>query len=439
MASSVFPTVTTGVTVETATNGALSGDGSSGNKLAVGVDGTTIDVNGSNQLAVIAGFDVTADYTLTGSWAFSPDTAGGKGPTTFNGGEGQELVTDDFTLGTGWTEGPALTFTHDPAETANLTNAHIVLTPGSGYYVIVTVTPGMTAAGTSANLTIGGVTVPVLDTDTDDETEIFALTTDSLSFEGVSGWDAAIAFSLKPIVDAGDANYPLRVLLPGDSDSTHTDYFALFGFDGEFGSNWTPANGVPYRYQFGKNYFMFYRPDVGIRYAMDHSAFSVESEVDGKDAVNIVSTTTDANTSSAYYSARVHTDETSQDWSFGTSGGNVAIPDKHYFLFDVTNSVLALDIDPNSGDPIWYLTGLLSAPLATAGDGHAFTIAASAGFDDGMMTPQNGGDLNLNVGAGVNGGTAGIIQQNGSPTFSGTFAGLTQTATVLNGLVMSVA
>lgn len=55
MASSTFPSTVTGVTVDTATSGALSGDGSAGNKLAVGVDGATIDVNGSNQLAVIGG------------------------------------------------------------------------------------------------------------------------------------------------------------------------------------------------------------------------------------------------------------------------------------------------------------------------------------------------------------------------------------------------
>ncbi len=50
MPTSTFP----GVTVETATNGALSGDGSSGNKLAVAVDTSTITVNGSNQLHVVS-------------------------------------------------------------------------------------------------------------------------------------------------------------------------------------------------------------------------------------------------------------------------------------------------------------------------------------------------------------------------------------------------
>lgn len=54
MPNSGFPSQVTGVTVQTATNGALSGDGSSGNKLAVGVDGVTIQVNGSNQLEAIS-------------------------------------------------------------------------------------------------------------------------------------------------------------------------------------------------------------------------------------------------------------------------------------------------------------------------------------------------------------------------------------------------
>ncbi len=51
MASWVFPGPVT--TVSTATAGALTGDGTSGNKLAVAVDGVSIDVNGSNQLEVI--------------------------------------------------------------------------------------------------------------------------------------------------------------------------------------------------------------------------------------------------------------------------------------------------------------------------------------------------------------------------------------------------
>jgi hypothetical protein len=55
MATSSFPSVVTGVTVQTATSGALSGDGSSGNKLAVSVDNDTITVNGSNQLVASGG------------------------------------------------------------------------------------------------------------------------------------------------------------------------------------------------------------------------------------------------------------------------------------------------------------------------------------------------------------------------------------------------
>jgi len=50
MATSQFPG--TSVTVQTATAGALTGDGTSGNKLSVSVDGSTVTVNGSNQLSV---------------------------------------------------------------------------------------------------------------------------------------------------------------------------------------------------------------------------------------------------------------------------------------------------------------------------------------------------------------------------------------------------
>lgn len=65
MAASVFPTVTTGVTVSTATAGALTGDGSSGSKLAVAVDGVTLDVNGSDQLEVIAAPSGVASASIT--------------------------------------------------------------------------------------------------------------------------------------------------------------------------------------------------------------------------------------------------------------------------------------------------------------------------------------------------------------------------------------
>lgn len=63
MASSTFPSVVTGVTVQTATSGALSGDGSSGNKLQVNVDGLTITVNGSNELVASGG--APADWAWT--------------------------------------------------------------------------------------------------------------------------------------------------------------------------------------------------------------------------------------------------------------------------------------------------------------------------------------------------------------------------------------
>lgn len=54
MATSITVPSGTNPAVNTATTGALSGDGTSGSKLSVAVDGTTIDVNGSNQLEVIA-------------------------------------------------------------------------------------------------------------------------------------------------------------------------------------------------------------------------------------------------------------------------------------------------------------------------------------------------------------------------------------------------
>jgi len=50
MASSQFPGLP--VTVQTATAGALSGDGTSGDKLSVAVDGGNVAVNGSNQIAL---------------------------------------------------------------------------------------------------------------------------------------------------------------------------------------------------------------------------------------------------------------------------------------------------------------------------------------------------------------------------------------------------
>jgi hypothetical protein len=112
MPTSSFPSNVTGVTVQTATSGALSGDGSSGNKLAVGVDGVTIDVNGSNQLEVKSGFDlavnsivgVSAQDTIVLPTATANNVLG-IGPTifntgiygfqTFNGPAGVTIQTDD--------------------------------------------------------------------------------------------------------------------------------------------------------------------------------------------------------------------------------------------------------------------------------------------------------------------------------------------------------
>jgi hypothetical protein len=71
MASWVFPTITTGVTVASATSGALTGDGSAGDKLSVAVDSTTVDVNGSNQVEAIG---LLADWTVANGKALRTDT-----------------------------------------------------------------------------------------------------------------------------------------------------------------------------------------------------------------------------------------------------------------------------------------------------------------------------------------------------------------------------
>lgn len=70
MAASVFPTLVTGVTVEV--DNPVTGDGSSGNKLTIEVDSTTIDVNsGSGALEALG---VVADLTLVNGKAIRPDT-----------------------------------------------------------------------------------------------------------------------------------------------------------------------------------------------------------------------------------------------------------------------------------------------------------------------------------------------------------------------------
>ncbi len=78
MASSVFPTITTGVTVETATNGSLTGDGSSGDKLSVTGLGSDTQVlfNDGGPIGANAGltFDKTNDVlALTGQTTHSAD------------------------------------------------------------------------------------------------------------------------------------------------------------------------------------------------------------------------------------------------------------------------------------------------------------------------------------------------------------------------------
>lgn len=68
MASSVFLGT---ASVSTAAAGALGGDGSIGDPLTIEVDGTTADVNGSNQIEVLG---VVADLTLVNGKAVRTDT-----------------------------------------------------------------------------------------------------------------------------------------------------------------------------------------------------------------------------------------------------------------------------------------------------------------------------------------------------------------------------
>lgn len=71
MPTSTFAQVATVSTVETSATGAITGDGSSGSKLAVAVDGTTIDVTGGNALEAIG---LKADWTVVNGKALRTDT-----------------------------------------------------------------------------------------------------------------------------------------------------------------------------------------------------------------------------------------------------------------------------------------------------------------------------------------------------------------------------
>lgn len=100
--SSTFPTTVTGVTVETATAGALSGDGSSGDKLAVSVNGTTVDVNGSDQLEVIiGGSDTQVQFNDSGVFGGDAGLTYNKTATalTFGGFPSLRGITDDANNG----------------------------------------------------------------------------------------------------------------------------------------------------------------------------------------------------------------------------------------------------------------------------------------------------------------------------------------------------
>jgi hypothetical protein len=65
MASSIAIPPSSANAVSVATTGALTGDGTSGSKLAVAVDGATIDVSGSDQLEVIAAPGGVASASIT--------------------------------------------------------------------------------------------------------------------------------------------------------------------------------------------------------------------------------------------------------------------------------------------------------------------------------------------------------------------------------------
>lgn len=102
MASSVFPTITTGVTVETATNSNLSGDGSSGNKLTLIADpeitgNLTVDGNAlvsGTVAAAVVGADVVALVELRPS--ATPFASLPVSPA-----QGEQALIDDCTVTSG--------------------------------------------------------------------------------------------------------------------------------------------------------------------------------------------------------------------------------------------------------------------------------------------------------------------------------------------------
>lgn len=115
MATSQFPGIL--ATVAVATDGALTGDGTSGNKLAVAVDGVTVTVNGSNQLeAASSGGTVSTSAPLSG------DGSGGD-PVTLPTDADVVVATAQF---------PVMNVPADAVETYTLAASGLVIKNGSG-------------------------------------------------------------------------------------------------------------------------------------------------------------------------------------------------------------------------------------------------------------------------------------------------------------------
>ncbi len=144
MASSVFPTITTGVTVQTATSGALTGDGSSGNKLTVNVDGSSIVVNVSNELEALGGAALPADGSVlfVGTSAIDGDATFiwddtlktlDLGPTASSFGNGRFLNVVDQTQPLANTVNDAVYIEHYAADAASGTAYGIEAIGGSAW------------------------------------------------------------------------------------------------------------------------------------------------------------------------------------------------------------------------------------------------------------------------------------------------------------------
>jgi hypothetical protein len=148
MPTSSFPSQVTGVTVETATTGALAGDGSSLDKLAVSTDGSTIVVNGSNELEVDASLFPALDATyltlsdetgtLTGSRQLLAGdnitldaTTPGELTIAASGGGSFDPASDQTITGD-WSFAPA---SGDPVEIVGLTVTGSLTAPGVAQWI----------------------------------------------------------------------------------------------------------------------------------------------------------------------------------------------------------------------------------------------------------------------------------------------------------------